>query len=138
MKKFTGLFLAALMMTSVVGCRAEETTRTRVTNVPYTTTRSVRRHAPATTETQTTTRRAALPNVTAPLPNAMNRAPLGRTNAAPFTPNATLPGLPAPSLTSPRTNAPANTAPAMPYVNSGLLPNGNTGITRAPGYNVAS
>ena len=119
MKKITGLFLAAATMTSLVGCRVTETTRTRIPNVPYSTTRTVRRQAPSTNQTRIDIDmpRAALPRVGTNAPGT-NRAPFGKTYA--------LPG------------ARRSMQDAMPYINSGVLPNNMQNVNRGPSLNVVS
>lgn len=138
--------MAALMTVSLFGCRVTETNRTRIANVPYSTTRSARRNnevvdRSVTFETprmRTAARRnpalqdtltepnlrlgrgnaPVAPRNTAPAPSAANPLPNAATRNAP-TPrdNATL-NTPAGSQ-----RMPAGTRNAYPYVAGPSVPN---------------
>ncbi|MDR3209276.1 MAG: hypothetical protein LBT36_01425 [Oscillospiraceae bacterium] len=75
MKKAVSLFIAAILTLSLFGCRVG-TTRSRVVNVPYSTTTRNARGATRNVTRNTRTRRArantrtAAPNTTANIPNA--------------------------------------------------------------------
>lgn len=79
MKKISGLMIALIMALSLFGCHTASSTRTRMTDEPYSTTRTVRRE----TETpfgEVTTRKTTTRRADTDLDNSGLNAPLGNAN----------------------------------------------------------
>jgi hypothetical protein len=139
MKKTVCLFIAVLSALSLFGCRATGTTRTRIANVPYSTTRTVRRAAavtprPATPRTDTrrglSARRRSVtnPNAYAPGSGAYVTPGLGWPNTTDAQLYGGVTGAPRPARTL---------RPRAPRVTDDTLANNGGIINRYPAANAA-